>query len=95
MRLAVTAGAPCPPALHAEITALVGVPLVGTGDGGLADRRGEVIDKLLDKHRAQGSSLDCDVALILYERQDFAAVQARRRPEDWRPGAHLWGWACR
>jgi acyl-CoA synthetase (AMP-forming)/AMP-acid ligase II len=28
LRLAVTAGAPCPPALHAEITALVGVPLV-------------------------------------------------------------------
>ena len=71
------------PASGGRAKPLVGVPLAGTGDGGLADRRGEVIDKLLDKHRALGSSLDCDVALILYERQDFAAVQARRRAEDW------------
>ena len=28
LRVAVTAGAPCPPALHAEITALLGVPLI-------------------------------------------------------------------
>jgi hypothetical protein len=70
-------------ALGGRAVPLVGVPLAGTGDGGLAQRRGEVIDKLLDKHRALGSSLDCDVALILYERQDFAAVQARRRAQDW------------
>jgi hypothetical protein len=73
------------PALGGRAVPLVGVPLAGTGDGGLAHRRGEVIDKLLDKHRTLGRSLACDVALILYERQDFAAVQARRRPEDW-PG---------
>jgi len=71
------------PALGGRAVPLVGLPLAGTGEGGLADRRGEVIDKLLDKHRALGRSLDCDVALILHERQDFAAVQARRRPEDW------------
>jgi hypothetical protein len=64
---------------------LVGLPLAGTGAGGLGDRRGEVIDELFDKHRALGRSLRCDVALILHERQDFAAVQARRRPEDWPP----------
>ena len=69
------------PALAGRAVPLVGVPLAGTGEGGLAHRRGEVIDKLLDKHRAQGSSLDCDVALIPYERRDFAAVQARRRPK--------------
>jgi hypothetical protein len=62
---------------------LIGLPLAGTGEGGLADRRGEVVDELLDKHRARGLSLDFDVALVLYESQDFAAVQARRRPEDW------------
>jgi SIR2-like protein len=62
---------------------LVGLPLAGTGEGGLADRRGEVIDKLFDRHRAMGRSLGCDIALVLYERTDFAAVQARRRPEDW------------
>ena len=71
------------PALGGRAVPLIGVPLAGTGEGGLAHRRGEVIDKLLDKHRAQGSSLACDVALVRYERQDFAAVQARRRPEDW------------
>lgn len=64
---------------------LVGLPLAGTGEGGLAHRRGEVIDRLLDKHRSAGRSLDCDIALVLLERQDFAAVQARRRPEDWSP----------
>ncbi|GAB3034948.1 SIR2 family NAD-dependent protein deacylase [Mycobacterium bourgelatii] len=71
------------PALDGRAVPLVGIPLAGTGHGGLAHRRGEVIDKLLEKHRVQGSSLKCDVALILYERRDFVAVQARRRPEDW------------
>lgn len=71
------------PAQGGRAVPLVGVPLAGTGEGGLAHRRGEVIDKLLDKYRAQGASLGCDVALVLYERQDFAAAQARRRPEDW------------
>jgi hypothetical protein len=62
---------------------LIGLPLAGTGEGGLADRRGEVIDKFLERHRMLGQSLKCDVALVLYERRDFAAVQARRLPEDW------------
>jgi hypothetical protein len=62
---------------------LIGVPLAGTGEGGLAHRRGEVIDKILGKYRVEGSSLHCDVALICRVRRDFAAVQARRRPADW------------
>lgn len=62
---------------------LIGLPLAGTGEGGLADRRGEVIDELLAKHRREGRTLPCDVALILFERRDFAAVQARRQSEDW------------
>lgn len=62
--------------------ALVGIPLVGTGHGGLADRRGEVIDELLSRHRS--TPLDVDLALIVHDRRDFAAVQMRRRPQaDW------------
>lgn len=72
-------------ALGGRAVPLIGVPLAGTGEGGLAHRRGEVIDDLLDKHRAERSSLDCDIALVLYERQDFAAAQARRRTEDFPP----------
>lgn len=62
---------------------LIGVPLAGTGEGGLAHRRGEVIDKILEKHRASGLPLAGDVALVCRERRDFAAVQVRRRPTDW------------
>lgn len=60
---------------------LVGIALVGTGDGGLKGRRGEVIDEILARHR--DSPIAADVALILSERRDFAAVQARRIPNDW------------
>jgi hypothetical protein len=71
------------PASDGRAVPLIGLPLAGTGAGGLAERRGEVIDELLATHRTTGGSLACDVALMLHERQDFAAVQARRRPEDW------------
>jgi hypothetical protein len=60
---------------------LVGVPLVGTGDGGLHGRRAEVIDKLLRRHR--DSPVAADLALILNDRRDFAAVQVRRVDDDW------------
>jgi hypothetical protein len=62
---------------------LVALPLAGTGEGGLGSRRGEVIDKFFDRYRTLGRSLRCDLALVLHERTDFAAVQARRRPDDW------------
>lgn len=60
---------------------LVGLPLPGTGHGGLRTRRGEVINALLDRHR--GMTLDADVALVLSDRRDFAAVQERRSDDDW------------
>jgi hypothetical protein len=70
-------------ALDGRATPLIGLPLAGTGEGGLEHRRGEVIDKFLGKYRQFGPALNCDVALVLYERTDFVAVQARRQPEDW------------
>jgi hypothetical protein len=61
---------------------LIGVPLVGTGEGGLDGRRGEVINAVLDRHR-HASPPAADIALVLRDRRDFAAVQTRRRGEDW------------
>ncbi|MFV1356938.1 SIR2 family protein [Mycolicibacterium fortuitum] len=61
---------------------LIGVPVPGTGEGGLGGRRGEVIDKLLERYR--GAEQSCDVALILFDQRDFAATQNRRDPDrDW------------
>ena len=60
---------------------LIGIPLVGTGDGGLAHRRGEVIAELLERHRSD--PLRADLALILSDPRDFAAVQTRREFGDW------------
>lgn len=59
---------------------LVAVPLAGTGSGGLKHRRGEVIDALLP--RLQESADGIDIALVLWDRRDVAAVQQRRTDED-------------
>lgn len=61
---------------------LIGIPLPGTGDGGLKGRRGEVIDRLLQHHR--DNQYSCDIALVLWDRRDFAAAQIRRNSSsDW------------
>ncbi|WP_134767186.1 SIR2 family protein [Nocardioides sp. 1609] len=61
--------------------ALVAIPLVGTGDGGLAGRRGEVVAALLERRRDQPPT--ADVALVLRDRRDVAAVQRHRVDDDW------------
>jgi hypothetical protein len=63
---------------------LLALPLAGTGHAGLSTKRGEVIDRLLTRFR--DSNLNADVALVLWDRRDFAAVQERRHGSDW---AHL------
>lgn len=61
---------------------LVAMPLVGTGDGGFEHRRGHVIDRLLPRLESavregvEGQVFD--VALVLLDPRDHAAVQARR-----------------
>jgi hypothetical protein len=61
---------------------LIGIPLVGTGDGGLESRRAEVIAKLLERQRSD--TLEADLALVLIDPRDFAAVQNQRNPDiDW------------
>lgn len=65
-----------------RVKPLIGMPLVGTGYGGLDGRRAEVIAKLLDRHRSQ--PLSVDLALVLLDCRDFAAVQNQRKASiDW------------
>lgn len=68
------------PCRDGRMRPLIGIHLPGVGGGGLGGRRGEVIDALLQHNR----SAHPDVALILKDRRDFAAVQNRRDPQrDW------------
>jgi hypothetical protein len=64
-----------------RVNQLIGIPLVGTGHGGLGARRAEVIEKLLE--RCRHTALSADIALMLRDRRDFAAVQERRAEGDW------------
>lgn len=64
-----------------RVQPLVAVPLAGTGEGGLAHRRGAVIEKLLPALRRHAQEAPYDVALVLFDRRDHAAVQARREPD--------------
>ena len=57
---------------------LVGVPLAGTGEGGLHDRRGEVVAALLPALGDVARTTCVDVALVLHDDQDHSAVQAER-----------------
>jgi len=70
---------------------LVALPLVGTGLGGTAGRRGDLIPPLLDL--LEEVSRQVDVALVAYDRSDYAAVQAARAargglPEPFEEHAH-------
>jgi hypothetical protein len=56
---------------------LLALPLVGTGLGGSAGRRGDLIPPLLDLLEEVASD-GPDLALVTYNRSDYAAVQAAR-----------------
>ncbi len=60
-------------------TPLVGLPLVGTGAGGAAARRDEVIEALLPALEDFARRANVDVALVLHNAADHAAVQDLRR----------------
>ena len=57
---------------------LVALPLVGTGEGGLHARRGLVVSKLVPRLMELARTAAFDVALVLHDRRDFAAVQSAR-----------------
>lgn len=57
---------------------LIALPLVGTGHGGQAHRRGRMVRLLVPELMGLAARLDCDIALALHSRQDLAAVQSAR-----------------
>lgn len=57
---------------------LLALPVLGTGAGGYALRRGEVLDGLLSRCREAAERSGVDVAVVCHSRSDFTAVQARR-----------------
>lgn len=62
---------------------LLALPLPGAGDGGLRERRGEVIEALLPALRSAVHEEDVDIVLVLGNDRDHAAVQARRGADGW------------
>jgi hypothetical protein len=72
--------------LHAvggRVKPLVGMPLVGTGAGGFRYERGRLIRALLPALRKASHSADVDVALVLLDGRDHAAIQGQRTADDW------------
>ena len=65
-----------PPA--GRVKPLVGLPLVGTGFGGFRRTRGVLIEALIPALQEAASDYDVDIALVLIDDRDHAAVQAVR-----------------
>lgn len=66
-----------------RVKPLIALPLVGTGFGGLQHRRGELIKALLPALAEVAEEADTDVALVLFDSRDHAAVQSQRPEEHW------------
>lgn len=65
---------------HGRARQLVAMPVFGIGSGGFAGQRGEVLDRILiELEKIVAAENAPDVALVLYARADYAAVQSRRR----------------
>ncbi len=62
---------------------LISLPLAGTGAGGLAHRRGAVVEHLMPVLRAVAGDAGVDVALVLADDRDEAAVQQSRGDAHW------------
>ena len=57
---------------------LLALPVLGTGAGGFASRRGEVLDGLLSRCQQMALDSGVDIAVVCHDRSDLTAVQARR-----------------
>lgn len=64
---------------HQREKLLLGVPVVGTGGGGAARQRGEMVQQLLDRLEEQARRRDVDIALVTDSDRTFAAAQWARR----------------
>ncbi len=65
--------------VHGRARRLVGLPALGTGWGGAAGRRGDLIRQLLPVLREAAAEHGLDVALVLRRPSDLAAAQRIRR----------------
>lgn len=61
-----------------RVKPLIGLPLVGTGDGGFAGKRGLLIKALIPALQEAANRYNVDIALVLIAERDHAAVQAVR-----------------
>lgn len=67
-----------------RVKPLIGLPLVGTGAGGFKRSRGVLIEALLPSLRDIARDCDVDIALVLNDDRDHAAIQAvRNSPKYW------------
>lgn len=66
-----------------RVRPLVSLPLPGTGAGGLTHRRGAVVEHLLPVLRVAAQAHGVDVALVLADDRDAAAVQRSRSYGYW------------
>jgi hypothetical protein len=67
---------------HGRARRLVGLPALGTGWGGAAGARGELLRQLLPVLREAAARHGFDVALVLRRPSDLAAAQQVRRGEE-------------
>jgi hypothetical protein len=58
---------------------LLAVPVVGTGGGGAARQRGEMIERLLERLQGHARRSDVDLVLVTNDDRSFAAAQWARR----------------
>src|SRR4051812_19553646 len=58
---------------------LLAIPFVGTGEAGLAKRKGEVVRELVARLGSELGSVDADVALVTRNDEALAAAQRARR----------------
>jgi hypothetical protein len=77
--------------VHGRARRLVALPALGTGWGGAAGRRGELLQQLLPVLREAADAHGFDVALVLRGPSDLAAAQRVRRgePDSWDLPGHL------
>lgn len=66
------------PSVAGRVKPLIGLPLVGTGAGGFETTRGVLIKALLPALIQTARAHDIDIALVLVDQRDHAAVQAVR-----------------
>jgi hypothetical protein len=79
--LVAVAGREVPAPAHGRARRLVGLPALGTGWGGAAGRRGELLRQLLPVLQQAAEEHGYDVALVLPRPSDVAAAQRVRRAE--------------